>query len=139
MEDADVTPQKIDGSFSNNSLPMPQKFHGTPQEVASNLMAIGRMSSIFATVRNTAAVVKEGKEDGLNGYSTFRYSIDTARGTPAEQQLYKSVLGPGGFEKGTVWTTSDGCPVRIVLEEELHANDGSVSGKAHYEETMRKM
>jgi len=138
VEDADVTPQKIDGSFSNRSLPTPQTFHGRPQEVASNLMAIGRMSSIFATVRNTSAVTSEARET-INGYSTFKYSIDTARGTLTEQALYKSVLGPGGSEKGTVWITSDGCPVKIDLEEELHSKDGSLLGKAHYEEAIVKM
>lgn len=29
-EQADVTPQQINGSFSNSSLPTPQQFHGTP-------------------------------------------------------------------------------------------------------------
>jgi hypothetical protein len=135
-EEAEVTPQQIDGSFSNNSLPAPQQFHGTPREASSNLMAIGRMASLFATVRNTSAVVNEGQEKGVNGYDTVKYSIDTARGTATEQSLYKSILGPGGSEKGTVWVTSQGCPVRIVLDEELHAKDGSQLGKAHYEEAM---
>jgi hypothetical protein len=137
-EEADVTPQRIDGTFSNNSLPTPQQFHGTPREASSNLMAIGRMASLFATVRSTSAVVNEGPEQGVNSYSTVKYSIDTARGTATEQGLYKSILGPGGAEKGTVWVTSEGCPVRIVLDEELHAKDGSLLGKAHYEEAMIK-
>ncbi len=137
-EEADVTPQRIDGSFLNNSLPTPQQFHGTPREAASNLMAIGRMASLFATVRNTSAVVNEGPEKGVNSYDTVKYSIDTARGTATGQALYKSILGPGGAEKGTVWVTSEGCPVRIVLDEELHAKDGSLLGKAHYEEAMVK-
>lgn len=137
-EDADVTPQQIDGSFSNSSLPKPQPFHGAPREVSSNLMAIGRMASLFATVRNTAAVVNEGTEEGVNGYSTVKYSIDTTQGTATDHALYNSVLGPGGFEKGTVWVTSQGCPVRIVLNEELHSKDGALTGKAHYEEAMIK-
>ncbi|MBZ5678741.1 MAG: hypothetical protein LAO24_01400 [Acidobacteriia bacterium] len=137
-EEADVTPQRIDGSFSNISLPTPQQFHGTPREVSSNLMAIGRMASLFATVRNTSAVVKEGAEKGVNSYNTVKYSIDTARGTATEQALYRSILGPGGSEKGSVWVTSQGCPVRIVLDEELHSKDGSLVGKAHYEEAMIK-
>jgi hypothetical protein len=137
-EQADVTPQQIDGSFSNSSLPAPQQFHGTPREVSSNLMAVGRMASLFATVRNTSAVVKEGPENGVNSYNTVKYSIDTARGTATEQALYKSILGPGGFEKGSVWVTAQGCPVRIVLDEELHSKDGSLAGKTHYEEAMIK-
>ncbi len=137
-EEADVTPQRIDGSFSNNSAPTPQPFHGTPREASSNLMTIARMASLFATVRNTSAVVNEGPEKNVNSYNTVKYSIDTARGTGAERALYKSILGPGGAEKGIVWVTSEGCPVRIVLDEELHANDGSLLGKAHYEEAMVK-
>ena len=136
-EQADVTPERIDGSFSNNSLSKPQQFNGTPREASSNLMAIGRMASLFATVRNTSAVVNEGQE-GVNSYNTLKYSIDTARATAGEQSLYKSILGPGGSEKGNVWVTSQGCPVRIVLDEELHAKDGSLLGKAHYEEAMVK-
>jgi hypothetical protein len=136
-EEGDVTPQWIDGSFSNNSLPAPQPFKGAPREASSNLMAIGRMASLFAIVRNTSAVVNEGPER-VNGYDSVRYSIDTARGNASEQGLYKSVLGPGGFEKGTVWATSQGCPVKLALDEELHAKDGSLLGKTHYEEDMVK-
>ncbi len=136
-EEGDVTPQWIDGSFSNNSLPTPQQFHGTPREASSNLMAIRRMASLFAIVRNTSAVGNEGPER-VNGYDSVRYSIDTARGNASEQGLYKSVLGPGGFEKGTVWATSQGCPVKLALDEELHAKDGSLLGKTHYEEDMVK-
>ena len=81
--------------------------------------------------------MKQGAED-KNGYQTVKYSIDTTRGSMTEQGLFKTVLGPGGFEKGTVWATSQGCPVQIVLDQELYANDGSSLGKAHYEEAMVK-
>jgi len=137
-EEADITPQMIDGRFKNNSSPDPQQFHGAPREVSSNLMAIGRMASLFATVRSTSAVVNEGAEKDVNSYDTVKYSIDTARGNATEQALYKSILGPGGSEKGTVWVTSQGCPVRIVLDEELHSRDGSLMGKVHYEEALIK-
>jgi hypothetical protein len=74
----------------------------------------------------------------VNSYDTVKYSIDTARGSPTEQALYKSILGPGGSEKGAVWVTSQGCPVRIVLDEELFSQDGTLTGKSHYEEAMIK-
>jgi hypothetical protein len=98
-------------------------------------MAIGRMASIFSTVHSTSAVMSQGTEK-KNGYDTVKYSIDTARGNTTEQGLFKRVLGPGGFEKGNVWVTSQGCPVQITLDEEIHRNDGSTAGKAHYEEAM---
>ena len=135
-ESADVTPQSIDGIFMNNSLPAPQPFHGTPQEVSTNLMAIGRMSSLFAVVHGTPAVINEGADKGINGYDTVRFSIDTARATATEQGLFLDVFGKGGSEKGIVWVTAQGCPVKLVLDEELHGKDGSLLGKAHYEEAM---
>lgn len=137
QEDAEVTPQNIDGSFMNNSLPKLQEFHGPPQQVSSNLMAIGRMASIFSTVHMTSAVVNQGPEQ-KNGYDTVKYSIDTARGNTTEQKLFNSILGPGGFEKGYVWVTSQGCPVQIALDEEIRGKDGSAVGKAHYEEAMTR-
>jgi len=115
----------------------PQQFQGTPRDVSSNLMAIGRLADHFATVHGTSAVVKEGTEN-KNGYDAVKYSIDTGLGNATEQGLFKSVLGAGGFEKGTVWVTSEGCPVQIVLDEELHAKDGGPLSKAHYEESMMK-
>jgi hypothetical protein len=137
QENAEVTPQNIDGTFMNKSLPAPQEFHGPPQQVSSNLMAIGRMASIFSTVHMTSAVVNQGAEN-KNGYVTVRYSIDTAQGNGTEQGLFKAVFGPGGFEKGYVWVTSQGCPVQITLDEEIHGRDGSTAGKAHYEEAMTR-
>lgn len=135
-EDADVTPQNIDGSFMNNSLSKPQEFHGAPQQMSSNLMAIGRMADTFATVHGTAAVLSEGAEK-KNGYDTVKLSIDTSRGSVTEQGLFKTLLGASGFEKGTVWVTSEGCPVQIVLDQQLQARNGSVS-TSHYEEAMVK-
>ena len=137
QEDAEVTPQNIDGSFVNNSVPTRQEFHGPPRQVSSNLMAIGRMASIFSTVHTTSAVVKQGTEK-KNGYDTVKYSIDTAQGNSTEQGLFKTVLGPGGFERGNVWVNSQGCPVQITLDEEIHGKDGSTAGKAHYEEAMTR-
>jgi hypothetical protein len=137
QEDAEVTPQNIEGSFTNSFLPARQQFHGPPQQVSSNLMAIGRMASIFSTVHSTSAVVNQGAEK-KNGYDTVKFSIDTARGNSAEQGLFKTVLGPGGFERGNVWVTSQGCPVQITLDEEIHRKDGSTAGKAHYEEAMTR-
>lgn len=138
QEEATVTPQMITGSFMNNSLPKPQEFHGTPHEVWSNLMAIGRMASLLALVRNTSAVVNMGADKGVNGYDTIKYSIDTGRANQTEQALYTDVLGKDGFAKGTVWVIAQGCPVQLALDEELHSKDGSLVGKAHYEEAMVK-
>jgi hypothetical protein len=135
-EEADVTPQKIDVTFKNRNVPAPVHLQDTPEGMPHQYVwAIGRMASLFALVRGT--VVDEGQER-VNGYSATKLSIDTTRGNAAEQGLYKSTLGPGGFAKGTVWVTSEGCPVKLDIDQELHANDGTVSGKAHYDEAMVK-
>jgi hypothetical protein len=135
-EEADVTPQMIDGSFKSNYMPAAVPLHGAPAEIPHQYQwAIGRMASLFAIVRGTSAVVNGGAE-AVNGYNTTKLSIDTGRSSGTEQGLDNTALGPGGFEKGTVWVTSQGCPVKVVVDEELHAKDGSISGKAHYEEAM---
>ena len=137
-EEADITPQTIDGSFANNSGSHP--VHGVRSDADSwhtawaGLSGISGMSSAVALVRNGSATVREGAEK-MNGYDATRYSIDTARGDAVEQGLYRSVLGAGGFEKGTAWVTAQGCPVKLVVDSELHSNNGSVE-KIHYEEAM---
>ncbi len=136
-EEADVTPQMINGSFKSNYVPAPVQLHDTPEDMPHKYQwAIARMASLFALVRGTSAVVNEGPEKGVNGYDTTKFSIDTARASATEQALNSATLGPGGFVKGTVWVIPDGCPVKFVIDEELHSKDGKVSGKSHYEEAM---
>lgn len=137
-EEADITPQTIDGNFKNNSAS--NSFHGVRSDAASwqsawsGLMGIAGMSSAVALVKNSSATVREGPEKA-NGYDAIKYSIDTARGTAEEKGLYQHVLGTGGFEKGTAWVTAQGCPVKFVLDSELHPNSGSVES-IHYEVAM---
>jgi hypothetical protein len=142
-QEVDVTPQTLDGTATSNNSgqDMTDKFHAVRSDSDAWRIAVGSLNfgiaglaGGFALVRNGSATVREGTEQ-VNGYDTIRYSIDTARGDAAEQVLYKNTLGPGGFEKGTVWVTSQGCPVKISLDDEIHTNDGSVS-KDHYEEAM---
>jgi len=137
-EEADITPQTIDGSFKNNSAS--RTFHGVRSDADSwrnawsSLMGIGGMSSAVALVRNSSATVRQGPEK-MNGYDAIKYSIDTAGGTAEEKNLYQQVLGTGGFEKGTAWVTAQGCPVKFVLDSELHPKSGSVE-TIHYEVAM---
>jgi hypothetical protein len=139
-EEADITPQTIDGSFKNNSIS--RAVHGVRsdqnswQSAMAGMMGIAGMSSTIALVRNSSSTVREGTGK-VNGYDAIEYSVDTTRATDAEIGLYRSTLGPGGFEKGTVWVTSQGCPVKLSLDSEMHLNNGSVD-KEHYEEEMVK-
>lgn len=137
-EEAEITPQTIDGSFTNGSAT--RSLHGVRsdreswQGAWSGLMGISGMSSAIALVHSGSALAREGTEK-VNGYDTIKYAIDTARGDSAEQGLYRSVLGAGGFEKGAAWVTAQGCPVKLIMDSELHSNNGSVE-KIHYEEAM---
>jgi hypothetical protein len=139
-EEADVTPQTIDGTSKNKFAS--HQFHGVRSDTASwqaampYVMAISGASSGFALVHSSSSEVREGSEQ-VNGYDTVRYSIDTSRATPVESQLYRSTMGPGGYEKGTVWVTAQGCPVKFSLDSMMHLNNGT-DYKVHYEEAMVK-
>lgn len=139
-QEADISPDTIDGSMKNGDFS--RTFHGVHSDQQSwqgawtSLTGISGMSSTIALVNHGSAMVREGTEK-MNGYDTIRYSIDTARGNAAEAGLYRSTLGDGGFEKGTAWVTSQGCPVKLSLDSEMHLRDGSVD-KIHYEVEMIK-
>jgi hypothetical protein len=139
-EEGDLTPQTMDGTRVDDSGT--HTFHGVRSDRESwqngwvNLSAVGGAASTFALIHSTSATVRESNEK-VNGYDAIRYSVDTARATAVENVLYRSTLGAGGFEKGTVWITSQGCPVKFSLDSEMHLNDGSVQ-KDHYEEAMIK-
>lgn len=140
-EEVDVTPQSIDGTFqigADSATPV----HGVRTDAAgwqgawSSLRGIGGMASTVALVRNGSAIAREGAEK-VNGYDAIKYSIDTARATDADKSLFQSTLGPTGFERGTIWATAQGCPVKISLDVESNLANGKAS-KEHYEEAMVK-
>jgi hypothetical protein len=144
-QEVDVTPQTIDGSVkSNNSgSDLTNTVHavrsdanGWQLQVGSLNFGIAGLASGFALISHGSPSVREGTES-VNGYDTIKYSIDTGRGDDAEKALYRITLGSGGFEKGTVWVTPQGCPVKISLDDKIVNNDGSVT-KDHYEEAMIK-
>lgn len=140
QQEADITPQTIDGTRKSGDTMQP--FHGVRSEAQNwqsawiNLMGISGMSSTIALVNHSSAMVKEGDEK-MNGYDTTRFSIDTSRGNSAELGLYRATMGDGGFEKGTVWVTPQGCPAKLILDSEMHMRNGTVD-KTHYEIEMVK-
>jgi hypothetical protein len=146
QQEVDVTPQTIEGTATSNNSgngDITDKIHAVRSDsdgwrisVESLNFGIAGLAPAFALTRHTSATVREGAEQ-MNGYDTVKYSIDTTRGDPAAQVLYKNTLGPGGFEKGAVWVTSQGCPVKISMDDEIHTNDGSVT-KDHYEEAITR-
>lgn len=141
-EEADITPQTIDGSFTNSGFH--RAFHGVHadpqnwQSAWSGLTGISGMSSTIALVNHDSATVREPGSSQVNGYTVIHYTIDTARFNATERQILGPTMGPGGFEKGDAWVDAQGCPVKLSLDSELHRNDGSLLEKIHYEEAMVK-
>lgn len=139
-QEADVTPQSIDGfriQFDGSQQPL----HATRSDQQSwqgalaGLTGISGMSSTVAIINHNSAMQRESDGGQVNGYNTIHYSIDTARFSATERRM---LLSPGEFEKGDAWVTSTGCPVKLGLDSELHRRDGSLIEKLHYEEAMVK-
>ncbi len=132
--EADVTPDAIGGTLIDSSGT--RAIHGARSDQTSWNTAVLILSgplpaSTFSLVNNSSAMARAGTETA-NGQDTVKYTIDTSQESTADAGLIRSVMGPGGSIKGTVWVTHDGCPVKFVLDAEQHNKDGSVE-KEHYE------
>jgi hypothetical protein len=143
-QEADVTPQAIDG-FRMQSDGSQQPIHAVRsdpqswQSAVAGLTGISGMSSTVSTINHTDAMQRESDGGPLNGYQTIHYSIDTQRWDETTRRMLGSfTVGPGGSDKGHVWVMADGCPVKIVLDEEMHKKDGSLLERVHYEESIAK-
>ena len=140
-QEADITPQSIDGrsrSIGTDHAAPFQAMRSNQQDwqgALIHLTAISGMSSTIALVNHNSAMKLEPDGQNTNGYDTIHYSIDTARFDATESRM---LLSPGDSEKGDAWVTSKGCPVKLVLDSELHRRDGSLIDKIHYEESMVK-
>jgi hypothetical protein len=137
--EADVTPALITGIATGPSGT--RTIHAVPSDASAWSAAVLDLAgplpaSTVALVNNSSATTRDGTEK-VDGEDTIKYSIDTARDTPADANLIKNVLGEGGFIKGTAWVTADGCPVKFVIDVEQHLKNGTVVTE-HYEEAMTR-
>ena len=143
-QEADVTPQAIDGfraqpDGSRQPIQAIRSDSQSWQSALAGLTGISGMSSTVSTFNHNSAMQRESDGGQVNGYQTIHYSIDTARwDATTRQMLGNFALGPGGFDKGDAWVMADGCPVKLVLDDEMHNKDGSLLESIHYEETMVK-
>jgi hypothetical protein len=143
-QEADVTPQNIDG-FRGQPDGSQQPIHAMRsdsqgwQSALAGLTGISGMSGTVSTFNHSSAMRRESDGGQVNGYQTIHYSIDTARWDATTRQMLGGfALGPGGFDKGDAWVMADGCPVKLVLDDEMHNKDGSLLERVHYEESMAK-
>ena len=120
--EADVTPVSIDGSTKS---PMgSSSIHAVRSDSNSWDTGVLALSSLtftaltgrLAGLDGTSAIVSEGAEQ-VNGYSATKYAIDTARANASDQQTLETLFGKGSFDKGAVWMGSDGCAVKVLLDE----------------------
>ena len=143
-QEADVSPQTIEG-FRAQPDGSRQAIHAMRsdsqgwQSALAGLTGISGMSSTVSTFNHNSAMQRESDGGQVNGYQTIHYSIDTARWDATTRQMLGSfALGPGGFDKGDAWVMADGCPVKLVLDDEMHNKDGSILDRIHYEESIAK-
>jgi hypothetical protein len=143
-QEADISPQAIDG-FRTQQDGSQKPLHALRSDAQSwqaalaGITGISGMAGTVATFNHNSAMKREADGGQVNGYETIHYSIDTARWDSTERQMLGNfALGPGGFDKGDAWVTSKGCPVKLVLDDEMHKKDGSLLDKIHYEEAMIK-
>lgn len=143
-QEADVTPDAIDG-FRLQPDGSPQPIHAQRsdqqswQAALAGLIGISGMSGTVSTINHNSAMQRESDGGQVNGYQTIHYSIDTARWDATTRQMLGSfALGPGGSDKGDAWVMADGCPVKLILDDEMHKKDGSLLDKVHYEVGMVK-
>lgn len=139
-KEADITPQAMDITITDASGS--HNFHGLRSNEESWNSAVIDLSSLRITglsarldsLNGGSALAERGSES-VNGYSTTKYAIDTTSANASDKQQFETLFGKGSFEKGTAWAPEDGCAVKLILDEAIVQNDGSVS-KGHYELNM---
>jgi hypothetical protein len=94
------------------------------------------MSARVDSIKSKSSVVRERAEP-MNGYQTTKYSIDTTSTNSSDLRAYEAFFGLGSYEKGTIWVTADGCPVKLILDEGTKKTNGNVD-KNHFEMDMIK-
>jgi hypothetical protein len=141
-KEADVTAQAIDITIKDKSGS--HSYHGMRSDETSwdravldlSGLNITAMSSRLHALNGSSAIVHQGTEQ-LNGYDTTKYAIDTVGARSSDREKFETLFGKGSFEKGTAWMGTDGCAVKLVLDEGISQANGGVN-KAHYEMARTK-
>lgn len=134
---ADVTPQTMVVTLKD--LSGSHTYHGMRSDEASWNSAVLDISSLDLTrliarisfLKDNSSTRLIGSE-AVNGYQTAKYAIDTASASAADKQTFATLFGSASLDRGTIWVTQQGCPVKLILDEALQAGSGIVE-KTHYE------
>src|SRR5215472_8010301 len=141
-KEAEITPQTMDVTIQDKYGS--HKYRGVRSDEASwnsavlNLSGSGftAMSARIDSIKDKSAVAHAGAEP-RNGYQTTKYSIDTTNASSSDLRTCEAFFGSGSYEKGAIWITADGCPVKLILDEATKQANGSVD-KDHFEIDMIK-
>jgi len=136
-KEADVTPQTMDITIRDKSGS--HTYHGERSKESSWNGAVLDLSGSGLTtmiarlgfIKDTSALLRAGAEQ-TNGYGTTKYFIDTAGASASDTKRFATLFGSGSYDKGAMWVSAEGCPVKVVLDEATQQADGSVT-KVHYE------
>jgi hypothetical protein len=141
-KEADITPQNMEIAIQNKAGL--HKYHGVRSDETSWDSAVLDLSGDGFTVMSARVAFIKDKTSvspagagAMNGYQTTKYSIDTTSANSSDRRSYETLFGSGSYEKGAIWVTADGCPVKLVLDEGTQKANGSVD-KSHYEMAMIK-
>ena len=141
-KEAEITPQSMDVTIQDKAGA--HKYHGVRSDEASwnnavlSLSGSGftAMSARIDSIKNKSAIARAGAEP-MNGYQTTKYYIDSTHANSTELRAYEAFFGSGSYDKGTIWVTADGCPVKLILDEATKQADGRVD-QLYYELDMIK-
>ena len=136
-KEADITPQAIAITITDSSGT--HKFQGVRSDEHSwnsaildlSNMNIAMVAARLGSLNGTSSISTQGAET-VNGYATSKYAIDTGNAKNPDQQMFQTLFGKGSFDKGTIWMAADSCAAKLVLDEGLWQQDGSIM-KAHFE------
>jgi hypothetical protein len=136
-KEAEITAQAM--AITINDQSGSHSYHGVRSDEASWNSAVLDLSSLSMTamisrldVLNETSAISRQATEAMNGYDTTQYAIDTTKANPRDQRKFEDLFGKGSFEKGTVWVPSDGCAVKLVLDERVPQGNGNLKD-AHYE------
>ncbi|HEX7894115.1 MAG TPA: hypothetical protein VF447_07995 [Terriglobales bacterium] len=136
VQDADITPQAMEITVTDGSGT--HKYHGVRSDEDNWGSAVLSLSSLnnaamaarLSSLNGTSSLTSKGPEN-INGYSTTKYAIDTTSANAKDKNTYHALFG-NSYAQGTLWAPADGCAVKLVLDEGLQQQDGSIK-KVHYE------
>jgi hypothetical protein len=129
--EADITPQEMNITTRDKSGT--HSYHGVRSDEASWNAAVLNLSGLRLTamsarldaLNGTTAISRQGTES-VNGYTTAKYAIDTTQASSADRQQFETLFGKGSYEKGTLWAPSDGCTVKLVLDDAIWRSGGAI-------------